>query len=80
MTSFIHDGIEIAYIDEGPRDGAPILLIHGFASNYKTNWVDTIWVRFLTRNGRRVIAMDNPPLRCWDNAQGCMRQMNYSTR
>ena len=59
MTSFIHDGIEIAYIDEGPRDGAPILLIHGFASNYKTNWVDTIWVRFLTRNGRRVIAMDN---------------------
>ena len=59
MPSFTHDGIEIAFIDEGPRDGEPILLIHGFASNYKTNWVDTIWVRALTRNGRRVIAMDN---------------------
>ena len=59
MPSFIHDNVEIAYIDEGPRDGAPILLIHGFASNAKTNWVDTIWVRFLTRNGRRVVAMDN---------------------
>ena len=59
MPSFTHDGIEIAFIDEGPRDGQPILLLHGFASSYKTNWVDTIWVRFLTRHGRRVIAMDN---------------------
>jgi pimeloyl-ACP methyl ester carboxylesterase len=59
MPSFTHDGVEIAFIDEGPREGEPILLIHGFASNYKTNWVDTIWVRALTRAGRRVIAMDN---------------------
>ncbi len=59
MPTFTHDAVEIAYIDEGPRDGEPILLIHGFASNHKTNWVDTIWVRALTRNGRRVIAMDN---------------------
>ena len=59
MQSFTHDGVEIAFIDEGPRDGEPILLIHGFASNHRTNWVDTVWVRFLTRHGRRVIAMDN---------------------
>jgi pimeloyl-ACP methyl ester carboxylesterase len=59
MPSFTHDGVEIAFIDEGPREGEPILLIHGFASNSKTNWVDTIWVRALTRAGRRVIAMDN---------------------
>lgn len=59
MPSFTHDGIEIAYIDEGPRDGEPILLIHGFASNIATNWIHTLWVRFLTRNERRVIAMDN---------------------
>ena len=59
MPSFTHDGIEIAFIDEGPRDGEPILLIHGFASNIATNWVQTLWVRVLTRDGRRVIAMDN---------------------
>jgi pimeloyl-ACP methyl ester carboxylesterase len=59
MPSFTHDGVEIVFIDEGPREGEPILLIHGFASNHKTNWVDTIWVRALTRAGRRVIAMDN---------------------
>jgi pimeloyl-ACP methyl ester carboxylesterase len=50
--------VEIAYLDEGPRDGPPILLIHGFASNTKTNWVDPLWVRFLTGHGYRVIAMD----------------------
>jgi pimeloyl-ACP methyl ester carboxylesterase len=52
------NGVDIHFIDEGPRDGAPILLIHGFASNIKTNWVDPLWVKFLTGNGRRVIAMD----------------------
>lgn len=58
MPSFSSDGIDIAFIDEGPRDGAPILLIHGFASNAKTNWVDPLWVKFLVGNGRRVVAMD----------------------
>jgi pimeloyl-ACP methyl ester carboxylesterase len=58
MPTFSSQGIEIAYIDEGPREGAPVLLIHGFASNAKTNWVDPLWVRFLTGTGRRVIAMD----------------------
>ena len=59
MPSFTHEAIEIAFIDEGPREGEPILLIHGFASNIATNWVQTVWVRTLTRAGRRVIAMDN---------------------
>ena len=27
----------------------PVLLIHGFASNVNTNWVDTGWVKTLTR-------------------------------
>jgi pimeloyl-ACP methyl ester carboxylesterase len=58
VPTFSSDGVDIAYIDEGPRDGAPILLIHGFASNLKTNWVDPLWVKFLTGHGRRVIAMD----------------------
>lgn len=57
MQTFDSDGVEIAYIDEG--EGEPILLIHGFASNIATNWVDTGWVRTLQRAGRRVIAIDN---------------------
>ena len=57
MNSFSSNGIEIAYIDEGA--GAPVLLIHGFASNVVTNWVDPGWVRTLVRAGYRVVAFDN---------------------
>lgn len=57
MNSFKSDGVEIAYIDEGAGD--PVLLIHGFASNHRVNWIDTGWVKFLTDNGFRVIALDN---------------------
>ena len=57
MPSFDSDGVEIAYIDKG--EGAPILLVHGFASNVVTNWVDPGWVRLLAQSGRRVIAYDN---------------------
>ena len=44
-------------MDEG--EGAPTLLIHGFASNARVNWVATSWMRDLTEAGRRVIALDN---------------------
>jgi len=57
VQSFLSDGVEIAYLDEGAGD--PILLIHGFASNTTVNWIDPGWVRFLTRNGFRVISIDN---------------------
>jgi pimeloyl-ACP methyl ester carboxylesterase len=57
MPSFDSDGVEIAYIDEG--EGEPVLLIHGFASNVVTNWIDPGWVRTLVQSGRRVIAYDN---------------------
>ena len=56
MPAFDSDGVEIAFIDEG--QGPPVLLIHGFASNLDVNWVDPGWVRFLVREGFRVIAMD----------------------
>ena len=59
MEKFESDGVEIAYIDEGERDGEPIVLLHGFASNITFNWVDPGWVRHLAREGRRVIAMDH---------------------
>jgi len=57
MPRFLSDGVDIAFLDEG--QGNPILLIHGFASNKTVNWVDTGWVRHLTRLGFRVIAIDN---------------------
>ncbi len=57
MQTFNSDGVEIAYLDEGSGD--PVLLIHGFASNVATNWVDTGWVKSLTGAGYRVIAYDN---------------------
>ena len=47
MPNFQSGGVRIAYWDEGQGD--PILLIHGFASNAATNWIDPGWVR--TRMG-----------------------------
>ena len=61
--NFFHSGdVEIAFLDEpaeGDQTRLPILLIHGFASNQAVNWVNTLWVRTLTRAGHRVIALDN---------------------
>ena len=57
MARFSHDGVEIAFLDEG--EGEPIVLVHGFASNKEVNWVGPGWVTALTRAGRRVIALDN---------------------
>jgi pimeloyl-ACP methyl ester carboxylesterase len=60
MPTFDHDGIAIAYLDEGSKDAAEaILLIHGFASSATVNWVDPGWVKLLVADGRRVIAIDN---------------------
>ena len=57
MDHFNSDGIDIAYLDQG--EGDPVLLIHGFASNVRINWISTGWVERLVSAGRRVIAIDN---------------------
>jgi pimeloyl-ACP methyl ester carboxylesterase len=57
VQTFDSDGIRLAFIDEG--GGEPIVLIHGFASSVKTNWIEPGWVKLLTGNGFRVIAIDN---------------------
>ncbi len=57
MDLFLADGIPIAYETLG--EGDPVLLIHGFASNARTNWRDTSWMSFLASHGFRAIALDN---------------------
>src|SRR5262249_17493008 len=57
VQMFVSDGIRLAFIDEGA--GAPILLIHGFASSVRHNWIEPGWVSFLVHHGCRVIAFDN---------------------
>ena len=62
LRQFSSDGVHIAYIDVPPvahDRGEPILLIHGFASNHRVNWVNPRWVETLTKDGRRVVALDN---------------------
>jgi pimeloyl-ACP methyl ester carboxylesterase len=56
VPTFTSEGVEIAYSDQGAGD--PILLLHGFASSAKTNWVDPGWVAYLVKEGFRVIAYD----------------------
>jgi len=57
MPHFQSEGYEIAYSIYG--EGPSILLVHGFGSNGKVNWVDTGWVDSLVRAGYRVITIDN---------------------
>ena len=62
LEHFSSRGVDIAFIDVPPQAhdlGEPILLIHGFASNHRVNWVDPRWVETLAKAGRRVVAFDN---------------------
>ncbi len=58
MTEFVpsKDGTRIAYEIVG--EGAPILLIHGFAASRVQNWKEPGWYETLTGAGYQVIAMD----------------------
>lgn len=61
MQFFQSHDVRIAYIDL-PASGAErgiIILVHGFASSHRINWVDTSWTTRLTESGFRVIALDN---------------------
>lgn len=57
MPTFQSEGLNISYEQYG--SGEPILLIHGFASNGKVNWVSTGWVAYLAEAGYAPITIDN---------------------
>ncbi len=65
MEFFDSDGVMIAYEVFEPENGSqtiqtvPVLLIHGFASNGRINWISPGWVQYLTDLGRQVIVIDN---------------------
>lgn len=43
-----------------PAAGPPVLLVHGFGSNFDWNWARTGWVGALRAAGRRFIGVDLP--------------------
>src|SRR5919201_3011238 len=55
---FDTDGVRLHYEIHGPDNGTPIVAVHGFASDYRLNWVGTRWQEALTMNGFRVIGLD----------------------
>lgn len=59
FSRFTHEGLELAFFDEGDPSGEPVLLIHGFASSANVNWVFPGWLKTLGDAGYRVIALDN---------------------
>ncbi len=52
------DGRRIATYLWGEEDAPTVLAVHGFASSCRDNWVNTGWVRDLTRAGYRVLGVD----------------------
>ncbi len=62
MPNFLSNNIKIAYDvygSEQAENKPAIILVHGFASNSKINWLDTGWVDFLVSAGYLVITLDN---------------------
>jgi pimeloyl-ACP methyl ester carboxylesterase len=55
---FDSDGVRLHYELHGPDNGTPIVAVHGFASDYRLNWVGTRWQETLTSNGFRVLGLD----------------------
>jgi pimeloyl-ACP methyl ester carboxylesterase len=55
---FNSDGVRLHYELHGPDTGSPMVLVHGYASDYQLNWVGTRWQEALTRAGHRVVGLD----------------------
>jgi pimeloyl-ACP methyl ester carboxylesterase len=55
---FDSNGVRIHYEVNGPEHGKPIVLVHGFASDYRLSWVGSRWQETLTGAGFKVIGID----------------------
>jgi pimeloyl-ACP methyl ester carboxylesterase len=55
---FDSDGVRLHYELHGPDGGMPVVLVHGYASDYRLNWVGTRWQETLTGAGYRVVGLD----------------------
>jgi pimeloyl-ACP methyl ester carboxylesterase len=61
MTTNPVGDVTMSYVDllpEAPGEAVPVLLLHGFGSDFQMNWGSTGWVRDLEAAGRRVIGPD----------------------
>ena len=58
MPEFDSDGVRLHYVVAGPEDGPPIVLVHGYCSDYELNWVGTRWQETLSEAGRLVLGLD----------------------
>jgi pimeloyl-ACP methyl ester carboxylesterase len=54
----VGDGHRVATYSWGEDTQPTVVVVHGFASSTKDNWVDTGWVRDLQRAGYRVLGLD----------------------
>jgi pimeloyl-ACP methyl ester carboxylesterase len=55
---FDSDGVRLNYEVHGPEGGAPLVVVHGYASDYRLNWVGTRWQEALTTAGFRLFGLD----------------------
>ena len=55
---FDSDGVRLHYEVSGPEGGEPLVAVHGFASDYRLNWVGSRWQETFTNAGFRVIGLD----------------------
>ena len=58
MPEFDSDGVRLHYALAGPEAGPPIVLVHGFCSDYELNWLGTRWQETLTLAGFLVLGLD----------------------
>ncbi len=54
----VGDGVSLATYSWGDHDAPTVVIVHGFASNTRDNWVLTGWIRMLERAGYRVLGID----------------------